>query len=67
MSIEDEKWYLGWINSGLFGGGNKVPCLCRGIIGVNIDPEYAKRFELKETTKQEYQKVVEEFDKTNGY
>ena len=50
------KYYLGWIEHEL--SGEKVPCLCRGIIGVDIDTNYAKRLQLKETTKEEWQRMT---------
>jgi len=58
----ENKWYLGWTSCGLL--STKVPCLCRGVIGVNIDSEYAKKMQLKETSKEEYRKVIEQFDKS---
>ena len=63
MESKQDKWYLGWTDFGLSGSREgKVPCLCRGVIGVNIDVEYAKKLQLTETTKEEYRKAIREFD-----
>ena len=52
---KDWKTYLGWRKDWT---GRAMPCLVRGIIGVNIDRKYAEELGLKETTPEEWESVT---------